>query len=215
MALDKLKFIAIEGVIGAGKTTLGDKLSQTIGSTLILEEFEQNPFLEEFYVDPQRYAFQTQIFFLLSRFRQMQDLRQVNLFQQKIVSDYLFDKDRIFATLNLSDKELKLYDGIARIMEKEVPAPDLVIYLQASTNHLMDNILKRGRSYEKNMDRDYIDALNEMYNQFFFHYDKAPLLVINTEEIDFKKSERDYQDILVEINHHQSGTRYYVPQKKR
>ncbi|MEJ2544419.1 MAG: deoxynucleoside kinase [Calditrichaceae bacterium] len=182
---------------------------------MILEEFEQNPFLEEFYVDPKRYSFQTQIFFLLSRFRQMQELRQINIFQQKIVSDYLFDKDRIFATLNLSEKELKLYDGIARLMEKEIPVPDLVIYLQASTQHLMDNIFKRGRSYEKNMDRDYIDALNEMYNQFFFHYDKAPLLVINTDEIDFKNTKKDYQDILVEINHHQLGTRYYIPQKKR
>lgn len=207
MSLDKLKFVAVEGVIGAGKTTLADMLSQTLGASLILEEFEQNPFLEEFYIDPQRYSFQTQIFFLLSRFRQMQELRQINLFQQKIVSDYLFDKDRIFATLNLSEKELKLYDGIARLMEKEVPVPDLVIYLQASTQHLMDNIFKRGRSYEKNMDRDYIDALNEMYNQFFFHFKKAPLLVINTDEIDFKKSEKDYQDILVEINHHQIGTR--------
>ncbi|HEM48647.1 MAG TPA: deoxynucleoside kinase [Caldithrix sp.] len=215
MSLDKLKFVAVEGVIGAGKTTLADMLSQTLGASLILEEFEQNPFLEEFYIDPQRYSFQTQIFFLLSRFRQMQELRQINLFQQKIVSDYLFDKDRIFATLNLSEKELKLYDGIARLMEKEVPVPDLVIYLQASTQHLMDNIFKRGRSYEKNMDRDYIDALNEMYNQFFFHFKKAPLLVINTDEIDFKKSEKDYQDILVEINHHQIGTRYYIPQKKR
>jgi deoxyguanosine kinase len=215
MSLDKLKFVAVEGVIGAGKTTLADMLSQTMGASLILEEFEQNPFLEEFYVDPKRYSFQTQIFFLLSRFRQMQELRQINIFQQKIVSDYLFDKDRIFATLNLSEKELKLYDGIARLMEKEIPVPDLVIYLQASTQHLMDNIFKRGRSYEKNMDRDYIDALNEMYNQFFFHYDKAPLLVINTDEIDFKNTEKDYQDILVEINHHQLGTRYYIPQKKR
>lgn len=215
MSLERLKFIAVEGVIGAGKTTLADKLSQTIGASLILEEFEQNPFLEEFYQDPQRYSFQTQIFFLLSRFRQMQELRQINIFQQKIVSDYFFDKDRIFATLNLSEKELKLYDGLARLMEKEVPVPDLIIYLQSSTQHLMDNIFKRGRSYEKNMDRDYIDALNDMYNQFFFHYDKAPLLVINTDEIDFKKLEKDYQDILVEINHHQSGTRYYIPQKKR
>ena len=215
MSLESIKFIAVEGVIGAGKTTLADKLSQTMGASIVLEEFEQNPFLEEFYQDPQRYSFQTQIFFLLSRFRQMQELRQTNIFQQKIVSDYLFDKDRIFATLNLSEKELKLYDGIARLMEKEVPVPDLVVYLQASTQHLMDNIFKRSRSYEKNMDRDYIDALNEMYNQFFFHYDKAPLLVINTDEIDFKKSDKDYQDILVEINHHQSGTRYYIPQKKR
>jgi len=214
MTLEKLRFVAIEGVIGAGKTTLADMLTQTIGASLILEEFEQNPFLEEFYDDPNRYAFQTQIFFLLSRFRQMQELHQVDIFKQKIVADYLFEKDRIFATLNLSEKEMKLYDGIARLMEKEVPIPDLVIYLQCSTDHLMDNIRKRGRSYEKNMDPEYIDALNELYNKFFFHYDKAPLLVINTNEIDFKNKDKDFQDILVEINHHQSGTRYYIPQKK-
>lgn len=215
MNLDSLRFIAIEGVIGAGKTTLTDKLSKTIGAAVLLEEFEQNPFLEEFYNDPQRYAFQTQIFFLLSRFRQLQELRQIDLFRQRVVSDYMFEKDRIFATLNLSEKEMKLYDGIARLMEKEIPRPDLVIYLQASTEHLMENIRKRGRSYEKNMREDYIDALNELYNKFFFHYNKAPLLVINTDEIDFLHSEQDYQDILVEINHHQGGTRYYIPQKRK
>ncbi len=215
MPLDKLRYIAVEGVIGVGKTTLTDMLSKTIGTSVILEEFEQNPFLEEFYEDPRRYAFQTQIFFLLSRFRQIQELRQVDLFRQKIVSDYLFEKDRIFATLNLSEKEMKLYDGIARLMEKEVPVPDLVIYLQASTKRLMENIHKRGRSYEKNMDPEYIEGLNELYNKFFFHYSKAPLLVINTDEIDFQHSEREYQDILVEINHHEAGTRYYVPKKRR
>jgi len=215
MPLDKLRYIAVEGVIGVGKTTLTDMLSKTIGSSVILEEFEQNPFLEEFYDDPRRYAFQTQIFFLLSRFRQIQELHQVDLFRQKIVSDYLFEKDRIFATLNLSEKEMKLYDGIARLMEKEVPAPDLVIYLQASTKRLMENIHKRGRSYEKNMDPEYIEGLNELYNKFFFHYSKAPLLVINTDEIDFQHSEQEYQDILVEINHHEAGTRYYVPKKRR
>ncbi len=142
-------------------------------------------------------------------------MRQVDLFRQKIVSDYLFEKDRIFATLNLSEKEMKLYDGIARLMEKEIPAPDLVIYLQASTKRLMENISRRGRSYEKNMDPEYIAALNELYNKFFFHYSKAPVLVINMDEIDFQHSEKEYQDILVEINHHESGTRYYIPQKRR
>ena len=215
MPLEKLRYIAVEGVIGVGKTTLTDMLSKTIGSSVILEEFEQNPFLEEFYDDPRRYAFQTQIFFLLSRFRQIQELHQVDLFRQKIVSDYLFEKDRIFATLNLSEKEMKLYDGIARLMEKEVPTPDLVIYLQASTKRLMENIHKRGRSYEKNMDPEYIEGLNELYNKFFFHYSKAPLLVINTDEIDFQHSEQEYQDILVEINYHEAGTRYYVPKKRR
>ncbi len=215
MSLEKFRFIAIEGVIGAGKTTLADMLSRTIGARIILEEFEQNPFLEEFYEDPDRFSFQTQIFFLLSRFKQLQELRQLDLFHKKLVSDYLFEKDRIFATLNLSEKEMKLYDGIARLMEKEIPVPSLVIYLQASTKHLMDNIHKRGRSFEKNISFDYINALNELYNKFFFHYNKAPLLVINTDEIDFQNSEQDYQDILVEINHHQAGTRYYIPQKSR
>ena len=215
MSLEKLRFIAIEGVIGAGKTTLADMFSKTIGASVILEEFEENPFLEEFYKEPQRYAFQTQIFFLSSRFQQLRDLHQVDLFRQKIVADYLFEKDRIFATLNLSEKEMKLYDGIARLMEKEIPVPDLVIYLQSTTDHLMHNIRARGRSYEKNMEYDYIDALNELYNHFFFHYNKAPLLVINTDEIDFQHNEQDYQDILVEINHHRSGTSYYIPQNRR
>lgn len=213
MSLKNLHYIAIEGVIGAGKTTLADMLSKTLGAHLVLEEFEENPFLEDFYRDPEHYAFQTQIFFLLSRFRQLQELRQVDLFRQKVVSDYIFEKDRIFATLNLSEKEIKLYDGIARLIEKEVPKPDLVIYLQASTKHLMENIKKRGRPYEKNISYDYIDALNELYNRFFFHYTKTPLLVINTDEIDFQHNEDDYRNILVQINQHTGGTKYYVPKK--
>ncbi len=213
MSLKNLHYIAIEGVIGAGKTTLADMLSKTLGAHLVLEEFEENPFLEDFYRDPEHYAFQTQIFFLLSRFRQLQELRQVDLFRQKVVSDYIFEKDRIFATLNLSEKEMKLYDGIARLIEKEVPKPDLVIYLQASTKHLMDNIKKRGRPYEKNISYEYIDALNELYNRFFFHYTKTSLLVINTDEIDFQHNEDDYRDILVQINQHTGGTKYYVPKK--
>ena len=213
MSLDKLKYIAIDGVIGAGKTSLADKLSQTISGKTIYEEFEQNPFLEEFYQDPERYAFQTQIFFLLSRYRQQQQLTQIDMFHECIVSDYLFAKDRIFATLNLSDKEMKLYDGIAKLMERDIVKPELVIYLQASTNHLMHNISKRARKMEKFITKEYIHALNELYNNFFFHYKTTPLLVINTDEIDFVHNKNDFQDIIVEINHHSSGTRYYIPQK--
>ncbi|HGY55602.1 MAG TPA: deoxynucleoside kinase [Caldithrix abyssi] len=213
MSLDNLHYIAVEGVIGAGKTSLADKLAKTLGAATVLEEFEQNPFLEEFYNDPQRYAFQTQVFFLISRFQQLQDLRQIDMFHNKVVSDYIFEKDRIFATLNLTAKEMKLYDGIARLMEKEIPVPDMVIYLQASTPHLMDNIRKRGRSYEKQIKYEYIDALNELYNKFFFHYNKTPLLVISTDELDFVHSEKDYRDILTEIDNHTAGTRYYIPQK--
>jgi deoxyadenosine/deoxycytidine kinase len=213
MELDNIKYIAIEGVIGAGKTSLAEKLSETLAAKIIYEEFEQNPFLEEFYEDPERYAFQTQIFFLLSRYRQQQDLQQIDLFQECIVSDYLFAKDRIFATLNLSDKEMKLYDGIAKLMERDIVLPEIIIYLQASTDHLMHNISKRARKMEKHITREYIQALNDLYNNFFFHYSNTPLLVINTDEIDFVNNKNDYQDILVEIKHHSSGTRYYVPQK--
>lgn len=211
MALEDLKYIAIEGVIGAGKTSLTEKLAKTLGAKSIFEEFETNPFLEDFYREPERFAFQTQIFFLLSRYRQQQQLLQPDLFQKVIVSDYIFAKDRIFATLNLSEKEMVLYDGIAKLMERDIIQPDLMIYLQASTGHLMSNIRNRARTMEKFITEEYIHALGDLYNKFFFHYSSAPLLVINTDEIDFVHNKQDYEDILVEINNHASGTRYYVP----
>ena len=213
MALDNLRYIAIEGVIGAGKTSLTARLSQTMGAKANYEEFEKNPFLEDFYNDPDRYAFQTQLFFLMSRYKQQLELHQMDLFHFMIVSDYLFAKDRIFATLNLNEKEMKLYDGIAKIMEKDIVKPDLVIYLQASTKNLMQAIHQRNRKMEKNISEEYIQALNELYNNYFFHYSETPLLVINTDEIDFVHNENDYKDVLYEINHHSSGTRYYIPQK--
>jgi len=213
MTIEELRYIAIEGVIGVGKTSLAARLTQTIGAKAVYEEFEKNPFLEDFYNDPEHYAFQTQIFFLLSRYQQQQILHQQDLFQQCVVSDYIFAKDRIFATLNLNEKEMKLYDALAKIMEKDITKADLVIYLQSSTDHLMEFIRKRGRNIEKNISEEYIQALNELYNKFFFHYSDTPLLVINTDEIDFIHSESDYQDILYEINQHTVGTRYYIPHK--
>jgi deoxyadenosine/deoxycytidine kinase len=213
MAIEELRYIAIEGVIGAGKTSLTARLSQTLGARAIYEEFEKNPFLEDFYNDPERFAFQTQLFFLMSRYRQQQELHQFDLFHVMVVSDYIFAKDRIFATLNLNEKEMKLYDGIAKIMEKDIVKPDLVVYLQASTKRLMDYIRKRNRKIEKNLAQDYIQALNDLYNKFFFHYNTTPLLVVNTDDIDFVHNENDFKDILYEINHHTSGTRYYVPHK--
>ncbi len=141
-----------------------------MGAKAIYEEFEKNPFLEEFYEDPERFAFQTQIFFLMSRYKQQQELHQIDLFHDCVVSDYLFAKDRIFATLTLNEKEMKLYDGIAKLMEKDIVKADLVIYLQSSTDHLMNHIRKRGRKMEKSISEDYIKALNELYNDFFFHY---------------------------------------------
>jgi deoxyadenosine/deoxycytidine kinase len=213
MSLESLRYITVEGVIGAGKTSLTARLAQTLSATAIYEEFEKNPFLDDFYQDPERYAFQTQIFFLMSRYKQQQQFHQHDLFHECIVSDYLFSKDRIFATLNLNEKEIKLYDGIARLMEKDIVKPDLVLYLQASTKHLLNMIQRRGRKMERFISEDYIQALNDLYNNFFFHYSDTPLLVINTDEIDFVHNEKDYKDILFEINQHTSGTRYYIPQK--
>ena len=213
MAIKDLRYIAIEGVIGVGKTSLAARLSHTIGAKAIYEEYEKNPFLEDFYNDPEHFAFQTQIFFLISRYQQQQALHQHDLFQQCMISDYIFAKDRIFATLNLNDKEMKLYDALAKIMEKNIVKADLVIYLQSSSKQLMEFIRRRGRNIEKNISEEYIQALNELYNKFFFHYNETPLLVINTDSIDFVHNESDYQDILYEINQHTAGTRYYIPQK--
>lgn len=200
MMAGNFRYIAVEGVIGAGKTSLASMLAKTFSSRLILEEFENNPFLEDFYKDPKHFAFQTQIFFLLSRFKQQEKLHQFDLFDTSLVSDYLFDKDRIFATLNLSDKEMVLYDGIARIMERDVIKPDLVVYLQASTDHLMNNIKKRNRSYEQSIEQSYIHDLNTLYDQYFLHYKNSRILVINTNDIDFVNSDTDYLYILARIN---------------
>ena len=186
---DHLHYIAIEGVIGAGKTSLAHLIEQKIRGRSVLEEFEENPFLEDFYNDPEHYAFQTQIFFLLSRYRQQEQIMQYDLFEQRIIADYMFVKDRIFATLNLNEKEMSLYNMLARILEKQIIKPDLAIYLKASTKRLMHNIRKRGRPYEKHIKEDYINALNNLYEEFFWNYGTTPLLIINTENMDFINNE--------------------------
>ena len=162
MTRAQFKYITVEGVIGAGKTSLARKLSDWFGAYLVCEEFEKNPFLADFYKDQRNYAFQTQIFFLLSRFRQQEQLRQYDLFHTKIISDYMFQKDRIFATMNLSEAEMKLYDGLARIMEQQIAVPDYIIYLKSSTRRLMHNIHNRNREIEKNISEEYINALNKL-----------------------------------------------------
>ena len=194
------RYLAIEGVIGAGKTSLAEKLSEWYGAYLIREIFEENPFLADFYKDRQRFAFQTQIFFLISRFKQQESLRQYDLFHNKIISDYIFQKDRIFATLNLSEAEMKLYDSIARLMEKQIVKPDFIIYLKCSTERLMFNIHKRGREIEKDMDENYIDQLNRLYNNFFQYYESTNLIVLDTEKIDFIENEADFKNIVELIN---------------
>ena len=206
-------YIIIEGTIGVGKTSLAKILSKKIDAKIILEEFEDNPFLPDFYKNPKRYAFQTQLFFLLSRYRQQIDFQQIDIFSKSIISDYMFMKDRIFAALNLDDKEIALYDKIATILEKNITYPDLIIFLQSDTERLMENIKKRGRTYEMNMDWNYIDSLNQIYNEFFFRYNNSPLLIINTNDIDFVNDQEDLNEILNIIRSPINGTKYYNPNK--
>ena len=205
--------IAIEGSIGVGKTSLAKLLAERLEGRLVLEKFDENPFLEEFYKNPDHYAFQTQLWFLLSRYRQQQDLQQMDLFTSALISDYMFVKDRLFAALNLNDNEMKLYDLVARILEKNIVQPDLVIFLQSDTERLMENIKKRGRDYEVSMDWKYIDALNQIYNEYFFRYDKSPLLIINSNDIDFVNNESDLDAIFEFIRTPGQGTRYFNPLK--
>ena len=205
--------IAIEGTIGVGKTSLAGILGDRLEAKLILEEFEENPFLVEFYKDSDRFAFQTQLFFLLSRYRQQQQLQQTDLFTKTLISDYMFVKDRLFAALNLDDKEMSLYNTVARILEKNVASPDMVIFLQSDTDRLMQNIKLRGREYEKLIDWKYIDALNQMYNEFFFRYDSSPLVIINTNDIDFVNNKNDLEEIIKFIRTPNEGTRYFNPLK--
>ncbi len=204
-------YVAVEGVIGVGKTTLAGLLAKKWGAHLKLEVVEENPFLAQFYADMRANAFQTQLFFLLSRHRQQVDLKQYDLFMERVVADYMFAKDRIFANITLDDNELALYKRLADLLEREVPKPDVVVYLQASVDVLMERIRRRGRRFERDMSRDYILALTEAYNHFFFHYKDTPLIVVNTNDIDFVENTADFDELAREIEEHDKGTAYYVP----
>ena len=206
-----LYYIAIEGPIGVGKTSLAELLSKELGARLVLEDFEDNPFLPDFYNDPERFGFQTQLFFLLQRYRQQQDLRQVDMFQKLLITDYMFVKDRLFASLNLGDKEMHLYDTVASLLERNIIKPDLVIYLQADTDVLMKNIEKRGRNMERNVTWEYRDALNQVYTEYFFRYQDTPLVIINTNNIDFVENESDLKEVIDYIRQPVSGTKFFNP----
>ncbi|NQV37650.1 MAG: deoxynucleoside kinase [Candidatus Marinimicrobia bacterium] len=206
-----LYYIAIEGPIGVGKTSLVNLLSQQLGARTVFEEFDGNPFLPEFYKDPERFAFQTQLWFLLQRYQQQQDLRQVDMFHNLLITDYMFVKDRLFASLNLNENEMGLYDSIANLLERNVISPDLVIYLQADTDTLMRNISKRSRSYETSISYEYIDALNQVYNEFFFSYQDTPLVIINTNRIDFVNNDKDLNEVIDVIRQPVSGTKFFNP----
>jgi len=209
-ALDS-RFIAIEGCIGAGKTSLVNLLGKQSDAQVIRELDSENPFISKFYQDRDSFGFQTQVFFLLNRYKQYTGLSQRDLFSSVVLVDYLFHRDRLFASLNLKDQELKLYDQIYSLLSNKVPKPDLVIFLQASTDILRSRVEKRGREYEAYMDPSYLDSVNKSFNNYFFYYAETPLLVINTNEIDFVDKKCDLDELIIKINNHKIGREYYNP----
>ncbi len=209
--MKEARYIAIEGPIGVGKTSLATLLGRRLGARLVLERPDENPFLDDFYKDAKRYAFKTQLFFTLSRYMQQQEFSQQDLFHDLVIADYLFAKDKIFAYLTLDDKELALYEKLVDLIEPEIAVPDLIIYLQATTEVLIERIRRRGRSFERRLSEDYLRSLNEAYNYYFFHYDASPLLVVNTSEIDFVHQQADLDDLVEEIRRPHGGTTFYGP----
>jgi deoxyguanosine kinase len=209
--MDKTKYIVVEGPIGVGKTSLARILANEFQARTVFEKVEENPFLPKFYEARETYAFQNQTFFLLNRYHQQMELAQQDLFTQNVVADYLFAKDKIFATVTLSADELNLYQQIYALLDARVPKPDLVIYLQARPEVLYKRIKKRDKKYERRVTFEYLKEVAQAYNQFFFYYDETPLLVVNTSEIDFISSSNDLADLIKEINNMGSGTQHYIP----
>lgn len=208
---EKPTYIAVEGPIGVGKTTLARALGAALNARVILEESEANPFLRHFYENPRRYAFQTQLFFLASRYKQQQEIHQLDLFHQTTVSDYLFEKDSVFASVTLNDDELRLYHRIASLFPGNIPKPDIVILLQASVESLMARIRKRAYDFEAPMELDYLRTVVETYNRHFFDYTAAPLLVVNTDEVNVATDPVELANLSEQMGRHKHGVQYYVP----
>jgi deoxyguanosine kinase len=206
----KLRHVAIDGPIGVGKTSLVELLAKRFHGTQILEDVE-NPFLGEFYKKKKGSAFQTQLFFLLSRYQQQREIAQIDLFTTLVLADYHFPKDKIFACLNLDDSELLIYDRLYSLLSESLPKPDLVIYLQGSLETCMKRIKKRSRSIEKGITPEYLAQLIEAYNYYFYHYEETPLLVVDTNEIDFVNRSADFDDLVAQIQRAKRGVQYYVP----
>jgi len=204
-------YIVIEGPIGVGKTTLANKLAQTFGSDLLLEGADKNPFLEKFYDDPGAAALPTQLFFLLQRARQLREMKQDDMFNPVRVADFLIEKDRLFAELTLDSDELDLYEQVYNSLTIDVPRPDLVVYLQAPVEVLLERIHKRGLKHERFIEAAYLQRLCDSYIQFFYQYNNAPLLIVNAADIDFANNEADYQLLHQQIIEVQSGRHYFNP----
>jgi deoxyadenosine/deoxycytidine kinase len=207
------RYIVVEGPIGVGKTSLVRKLGRSFGCELVLEQDSENPFLERFYREPRSVAFQTQLYFLFQRARQLTDLHQADLFEQVRIADYMLEKDRLFARLTLDEQELALYDQVYARLAIDAPAPDLVVYLQAPVDVLLDRIARRGISYEQQIESRYLERLNEAYARFFLEYEAAPLLIVNAAEIDPIGNDRDYQGLLAEVARPRKGRHYFNPLK--
>ena len=197
--------------MGVGKTSLAQLLAERINAKAILEETGGNPFLTNFYGDPRRFAFQTQTYFLLRRFQKQEEINQIDLFKRTVVSDFLFDKDRIFSRINLDDGEFSLYEQVFQLLKATVIKPDLVIFLQARAHILKERIRKREREYERSITLKYLEQINQAFNEFFFHYTETPLLVINASDIDFVNVPSDLDELVLEIEKMEKGTKYYVP----
>lgn len=205
------RFIVVEGPIGVGKTTLARRLAETFGSELLLEGAEENPFLERFYQSPRDAALPTQMFFLFQRARQMQQIRQADMFEPVRVADFMLEKDRLFAELTLDPDELALYEQTYELVTLDAPRPDLVIYLQAPVDVLMQRVMRRARKGEESMALDYLNRVNDAYARFFYDYNGSPLLIVNAAEIDLAESDADYILLLEQIRNVKRGRHYFNP----
>ncbi len=205
------RYIAIEGPIGVGKTALARRLADSLGADLVLEEFEENPFLERFYRDGRSAALPAQMFFLFARARQIEQMRQSDLFSSVRISDYLFTRDRLFAELNLDTEEMKLYDQISENLAIDAPVPDLVIYLQASVDAIMQRLARRNSPYDRFVERSYLERLTEAYSRFFHNYDDGPLLIVNASQIDPVNNDADYQQLFQQIERTTGGRHFFNP----
>lgn len=207
-------YIAIEGPIGVGKTSLARALAKELNARLVLEGVEDNPFLARFYENPDQYALPVQLYFLLTRYSQQRDLAQQDLFAQATVADYLFGKDRIFAALNLAPDELALYDNVYRLLDAQMPRPDLVVYIRANVEVLIERLRKRNRDFERHIGLKYLERVSAAFRDFFFYYDETPLLVVDTTELDFVEDSADLKDLIREIDNAGKGVQYFVPRKR-